>query len=77
MGLKPLKRLPKGDIESPYSCPIGRALKGKVEVPTTEDGDAIFIPFEEDASVKLLTTKAVDKFIAEFDSGNYPELIRD
>jgi len=80
MGLRPIKRLPKGIVGDSFSCPIGTALQKKIEVPASEgveDQNHVMLPFEEDASIKLLTTDAVDSFIEEFDMGNYPELIRD
>lgn len=75
LGLKPLKRLPKGIQEDPYACPIGKALQGLVEVPSEDDSAVIVIPVNDKVSVTLKTSKAVDDFIGAFDAGDIPELI--
>jgi len=84
MNLGPLKRLPKGKRNEPRSCPIGRALQGKVEIQAGLGKVKIpyhQIPFEEasvvlNAVVEWEKSPAVVEFIKKFDGGKYPRLIK-
>ena len=75
-GRKPLKRLPKGDVNEEYSCPIARGLNhGKVGI-----GQYVEIPARKlaaylaaglklgEETVQLEMPKSFDKFVEWFDA---------
>lgn len=71
-GKGPIKRLPRGEINSECSCPIHNSFwkpgKGGYVY-----GDRMNFPvFEMDVSLPIF----VQTFIEDFDSGKYPELVK-
>jgi hypothetical protein len=64
---QPLKRLPKGKMSDPYSCPCGAATGLSVGLYTFHDPK---IPFQ---NKKL--PKGVREFVCQFDNGVLPQYI--
>ena len=66
-GLKPLNKLPKGVKGDPFSCPCGKACNYAIYADSAErgygTGEVIVIP----------TSKAVARFVEEFDAGKLPQ----
>lgn len=88
MGKKPLKNLPKGDLNESDSCPLARALgcsiSDDVMVMSINKATQMnkvlkrgVVPFLDDPkNVQIETPKTFVNFIYEFDEEQFPKLIR-
>ena len=73
LGKGPIKRMPRGRINEPKSCPVHDALwpsgvGGYVRTYQVESGDN---------EVMFRIPKFVSVWIRRFDAGKYPELIKE
>jgi len=66
-GLRPLKRLPKGDQVDSVSCPVARGIQGFVYSETYK---------ARRMDDELPLPQYVQQFVSAFDDGRIPELIR-
>lgn len=71
-GMKPLKKLPKGNLADPTHCVIARAIKGRALIGTGIVG----APTVADGGEYITFPQYIGKFIVDFDTEKYPDLIK-
>lgn len=71
-GKGPIKRLPRGQINSETSCPIHNSFWKPGQGGQVYFERMHFPVFEQDVSLPEFVTK----FIRDFDSGKYQELVK-
>lgn len=69
LGMKPIRRLPKGHLGSTVSCPIARALDSG---STGAQSSTLVV---DGTRVEACHTPVLQQFIRNFDAGSYPALI--
>lgn len=74
--LKPLKRLPKGIIAQPTSCPCGAATGLYVGRYTAWDVDPNN-PLKHQDGTRIDIPASVIQFVRAFDAGNLPQYIKE
>lgn len=71
--LPPLNEMPKGVPGNPDCCPVACAIEGWASLPTLYPGETYNETSE--GSVGVPTPRLVERFMAAFDRGAYPDLI--
>lgn len=82
-GKKPLKQLPKGQVQNAYACPLGNALDNEfevdeehLEVPLSLGlyliKQNLALPADDYDCITITTPKALARFVAWFDAQETP-----